>query len=115
MSDQALRDQLKQLLLKGQAHITFAAALKDFPVEKAGVRPAGSPHSAWELLEHIRIAQNDIALFSGAMEDGPRPPDRKENPAGYTDLQFPDDYWPASQAPSSPQEWKKSVAAIVLQ
>lgn len=112
MSDQALRHHLKQLLMEGQAHATFSATVKSFPVDKAGIRPAGSPHSAWELLEHLRIAQRDIVHFSGAQEDGPRPSGRKENPPGYSELKFPDDYWPASPAPANPQEWKRSVAAI---
>lgn len=112
MSDQALREHLKNLLLRGQAHISLSKAIRGFPVEKAGIRPPGSPHSAWELLEHIRIAQEDISQFSGALEDGPRPAHDKELPAGYKELKFPDDYWPSSPAPSSPQEWKKSAAAI---
>ena len=111
MSDQALRKQLKDLLLKDQAHISLAAALKGFPVEKAAIRPAGSPHSAWELLEHIRIAQNDILHFSGAAEE-PRSAGDTRNPSGYKVLKFPDDYWPASPGPSGPKEWKQTAAAI---
>ena len=42
----------------------FDKAVRGFPVERAGIRPNGSPHSAWELLEHMRISQNDILLFS---------------------------------------------------
>lgn len=98
--DQALiRKHLRQLLEGGQAHITMHEALQGFPVDGAGVRPAGAPHSAWELLEHIRIAQQDILHFS-------------EGPDRYVSLKWPDDYWPASPAPDSPEAWTKSAAAI---
>jgi hypothetical protein len=97
--DTALRRQLVDLLTGGNAHITFADAVKEFPVEKAGIRPAGSPHSVWELLEHLRIAQEDILRFSSA-------------PEGYTELKWPDDYWPASPAPNSASEWNRSVEAV---
>ena len=100
MSDTELRKYLSDLLTSGNAHITFDAAVKDFPLDKVGVRPAGSPHSAWELLEHIRIALEDIAVFS------------RDLPAGYQALRWPDDYWPASPAPRNRAEWDKSVAAV---
>jgi DinB family protein len=99
MSDQALRQHLKRLLLEEHAHASLAAAVREFPIEKAGIRPGGAPHSAWELLEHIRIAQEDITRFSQSSE-------------GYVVLRFPDDYWPASPAPAGPKEWNRSVAAI---
>ncbi len=106
MPDDRLRAHLIALLLEGQAHITLADALKAFPITKAGIRPPGAAHSAWELLEHIRIAQADIVRFSGAMGlAGGRP-------KGYVELAWPDDYWPSSPAPKNASEWKKSVDAI---
>ena len=45
-----------------------------------GIRPEGSPHSAWELLEHIRLALRDILEFSKSAKYKPR--------------KWPDDYWP---------------------
>jgi hypothetical protein len=97
--DTALREHLIDVLTGAKAHITFADAVKGFPVEKAGIRPAGSPHSAWELLEHLRIAQEDILRFSSG-------------PEGYTELKWPDDYWPASPAPKSLPDWNGSVEAV---
>jgi hypothetical protein len=96
--DSSLRHHLTALLTGGDAHITFTDAIEDFPVEHAGLRPKGSPHSAWELLEHLRIAQADILLFSQSRD--------------YVELKWPDDYWPASHAPASAREWETSVAAI---
>ncbi len=99
-ADAALRKQLLELLDGGHAHIRFDEALKGFPVARAGERPAGSPHSAWELLEHIRIAQRDILEFSN-------PPDGR-----YVELKWPDDYWPPTAGPSTPSDWTNSVKAI---
>lgn len=96
--DADLRKHVLALLDGGGAHITFADAVKAFPVKQAGIRPNGSPHSAWELLEHLRIAQEDIVIFS---EGG-----------DYVQPAWPDDYWPASPAPAGELEWNASVAAI---
>src|SRR6267154_5934854 len=75
-SDSALREQLTQLLRGGQAHATFDDVVREFPLDRIGVRPAGAPHSAWELLEHLRIAQNDILEFSLSAEHvSPKFPD----------------------------------------
>ena len=105
MTDTKLRKHLVQLLRGSDAHISLQDALQDFPIDKAGIRPTGSPHSAWELLEHLRIAQEDIALFSGVRGGG-------ERPEGYVELKFPDDLWPASPGPADEQAWLQSVAAV---
>lgn len=97
-NDKALRQHLLALLRGGQAHATFAEAIKKFPIVKVGIRPAGSPHSAWELLEHLRIAQRDILLFSKS--------------AKYKSPKWPDDYWPSSPAPKNKSQWAQSVKAF---
>jgi hypothetical protein len=97
-ADGNLRKHLISFLEDGNAHITFADAVKDFPADRAGIRPQGSPHSAWELLEHLRIAQTDIVLFSEGTD--------------YLELKWPDDYWPSSPAPSSKREWDASIQAV---
>src|SRR4051794_6712211 len=96
--DSALRKHLLELLKGGQAHVTLDEAVADFPVEHAGERPAGSPHSAWELLTHLRIAQHDILRFSQSAEH--------QSPA------WPKGYWPSSPAPGSDSEWTTCVQAI---
>ena len=97
-ADADLRSHLIALLEGGGAHITFADALKDFPTERAGIRPEGSPHSAWELLEHLRIAQADIVLFSASKD--------------YVERKWPDGYWPSSPAPANRREWDASVESV---
>lgn len=112
MPDRDLRKHLTELLAGGEAHIRFEDAIKGFPADKAGIRPPGSPHSAWELLEHIRIALEDIALFSGVEEAPSRARNSRELPKGYVALDWPDDYWPKSPGPSDEDQWSKSVASI---
>jgi len=90
-----LREHLIQSLRGGQAHATFDQAIRNFPLDRAGIRPPGLPHSAWELLEHMRIAQNDILRFSQS--------------ADYVSPPFPEGYWPASPAPPSAAQWTASI------
>jgi uncharacterized damage-inducible protein DinB len=94
-----LRVQLGALLDGGQAHVTFADAVANFPVELRGVVPAGVVHSAWQLVEHIRIAQRDILDFSA-------PPT-----GGYQAMEWPKDYWPEKAKPGA-GEWEQSIAAV---
>ena len=63
-ADEDLRQHLIYLLSGGGAHLSFDSAIADFPVKLRGVKPAGAPHSPWQLLEHMRIAQWDILEFS---------------------------------------------------
>jgi DinB superfamily len=95
-----LRKQLLALLRGGQAHATFDEAIKGFPAEHRGTVPPNLPYSAWQLLEHLRIAQRDILNFSA-------PPT-----GGYHPLQWPEEYWPKSPAPPSAHAWDASIAAI---
>src|SRR5258706_12925709 len=90
------RKHLADLLRMKGAHLTFDAALSGFPAALRGAKPYGAPHSAWQLLEHMRLAQEDILDFS-------------RNPK-YKDKTFPDDYWPAADAPPSDEAWEESVA-----
>lgn len=96
-ADAALRAQLVKFLDFQEAHVGFDKAVEGIPAELVGVRPPGSPHSPWELLEHMRLTQHDILDFC-------------RNP-GYEELKWPDDYWPRSPAPPTPSAWDESVAA----
>jgi len=93
-----LREQLVQVLRGGAAHVDFLAALKDFPAEHYGTKPENAAHSAWEVLEHIRIALDDLYEFSTSDK--------------YVELKWPEGYWPKSAKPASPKEWNDSVRAI---
>src|SRR3954466_12850445 len=89
------RQHLVQLLKGGQAHLDFDAAIKGFPVALRGKRPKGSPHSAWELLEHMRIAQWDILEFTRDVK--------------HVSPKFPEGYWPAKPVPPNKLAWDRSL------
>jgi hypothetical protein len=92
----ALREQLLNFLDSDNAHLKFADAVTDFPAAIRGRRPKGAPHSAWELLEHLRITLSDILEFS-------RDPK-------HVSPEFPAGYWPQSEAPPNDAAWEASVA-----
>jgi hypothetical protein len=94
-ADQVLREHLAAVLHGSFAHITFDKAVRGFPLDRVGVRPKGSPHSAWELLEHIRLAQEDILHFSQS--------------ADYVSPPWPAGYWPKSPAPGDDKQWAASI------
>jgi hypothetical protein len=96
-NDAALRKHLVELLSGGHAHATFDDTVHGFPLDKIGVRPQGMPHSGWELLEHIRIALEDILAFSRSSD--------------YHAIRWPDDYWPGSPQPERETQWQESVNA----
>jgi uncharacterized damage-inducible protein DinB len=95
-----LRKQLVALLDGGQAHATFEDAVKDLPTDLRGVAPEGLPYSAWQIVEHIRIAQRDILDFSA-------PPT-----GGYQPMEWPKDYWPKEKAPASAEAWDRAIAEV---
>jgi hypothetical protein len=95
-ADTALREQLARALDWKEAHADFDAAVTGVPPAMRAAVPSGLAHSAWQILEHLRIAQHDILDFS-------------INP-GYEEKTWPDDYWPAA-APPTPAAWDESVAA----
>jgi uncharacterized damage-inducible protein DinB len=96
-NEKALREHLLELLEGKSAHIGLEAGLKDFPLDRINDKVGGSPHSAWQLLEHIRIAQWDILDFC-----------RNEN---YKEMKWPDDYWP--KANGTAEKWNESVREIL--
>jgi DinB superfamily len=92
---QDLRKHLLDLLDGENARISFDNAIKNFPAELRGLKPKGAPHSPWQLLEHMRIAQWDILEFS--------------RDANHVSPKWPSGYWPRSAAPPSEAAWNQSV------
>ncbi len=92
-----LREQLIHVIHGDQSHIEFDDVIKDFPSKLAGQKPKGAPHTAWQLLEHLRIAQSDILEFC-------------RNPK-YKSPKWPEGYWPSTDAPPDEQAWEASIAA----
>ena len=93
--DQHLRQNLLYLLGGGGAHAKFDAVIKNLPPKLRGAKPGNFPHSAWMLLEHMRLAQWDILEFS--------------RNAKHVSPAWPEGYWPKTDAPASAAAWNKSI------
>lgn len=96
----AVREQLARALHWEDAHVGFEKSVADVPENARGTRPPGFDHSVWELLEHIRLAQDDILDFC-------------VNAAYEHTMAWPDDYWPDTSGPASAAAWDASIAAVV--
>jgi uncharacterized damage-inducible protein DinB len=94
----ALRTHLVRALDWEEAHVGFDKALDGIPPEKRGARAAGFDHSPWQLLEHMRLAQDDILDFC-------------VNADYEHTLNWPDDYWPKDPTPASDSAWTDSIAS----
>ncbi len=82
----------------GSAHADFEQAVTNFPPDLRGIKPEGAPHTAWELLEHMRIAQRDMLEFS-------RDP-------SHVSPEWPKGYWPNRPDPPDKDAWEQSVEAF---
>lgn len=91
-----LRSTVAELLDGGHAHVSLAKALAGLPFALAGKKPRAATHTAWQQIEHIRLAQADILDFT--------------LDPGHASPPWPAGYWPEKSAPPSPAAWKRSLA-----
>jgi hypothetical protein len=98
-NDEALRNHVIDLLKSGHAHADLESVIKGWKPELRGTRVAGFNHTAWQLLEHLRIAQWDMLGFSKS--------------ADHVSPTYPDGYWPDGGAPPDEAAWDGSVAQFV--
>jgi DinB superfamily len=94
----SFRKELISFLTDANAHASFDAAVKNFPADLRGELPYGLPHSAYQLVEHLRIAQWDIVEYA-------------LNPK-HKSPNFPDGYWPKSLKPPDAKAWDISIASF---
>lgn len=97
-SDKTVRSLLLEQLEGKNAHVGFYQAVQGLTYKQAGIRVEGVPHTIWELIEHIRIAQDDILEFC--------------NNPNYEALDWPKDYWPDESRPESKEQYEESVQAV---
>jgi hypothetical protein len=97
VNDKALRRHIANLLSGKGAHADFKQAASGVPPKLRGARPEGAPHCAWELMDHMRIAQWDILEFC-------------RNPK-HASPAWPEGYWPQSPQPSA-LAWSKSIKSF---
>jgi len=95
-----VQQELKTLLDGGQAHVSFDDAVKGFPPRLRGTVVEELPYSAWQIVEHIRMAQRDILDYC------------RNHDGSYKPMKWPEDYWPKDAAPPNGTAWGESLKAI---
>lgn len=93
-----INNTLIENLKTSHAHATLDKALRGLPEDLRGVVPKGLPYSIWQLVEHIRITQWDMVMFS--------------IDASHVSPPWPEGYWPENSAPASGEVWKESLRKI---
>lgn len=94
MNPDVLRRSVLELLRGGQAHLTLEDALAGLQPEWRTHRPPGR-HSIWQLVEHIRITQEDILRYT--LEPDWRSP------------AWPEGYWPENRSDLTEASWQTAL------
>lgn len=94
-NDQLLRDHLLPLLRGANAHLSFDDFIARFPASSCGQAIEGLPYTAWQVLEHMRIAQWDILEFS--------------RDAKHVSPAWPKGYWPEPEQLGDEDLWAESA------
>jgi hypothetical protein len=89
--DASLRKHVNYVLKGGGAHVSLEDFVRNFPIDLCGNHIEGLPYTAWQVFEHMRIAQWDILEFT-------RDPK-------HVSPDFPSGYWPAPDQGGSPELW----------
>ncbi len=97
MDEQRLRKDVVELLRGGHAHATSEKVLAGLAPAHRAASPGRGLHTIWQLLEHMRITQEDILRY--ALEPGWKSP------------KWPDGYWPSVAKPTG-RQWKASLEAF---
>jgi hypothetical protein len=98
MAKSILKQHLLNLLSFEGAHIGFDETVHGLAPELRAKKIKGSPHTVWDLVEHMRIAQWDILEFS--------------RDAKHLSPKFPEGYWPKPNTAPTDAAWKKSIAGF---
>ncbi|MBL8022625.1 MAG: DinB family protein [Leptospirales bacterium] len=95
LNEPTLRAGIAAMLQLKGAHIQPEQVFAAFTGERRGVIPNFFSHSAFQLLEHMRLALADQLEYC-------------INPEYGQTLVWPDDYWPKNPVPKE-GEWEKAV------
>jgi hypothetical protein len=93
-----VRRELLGLIDGLDARMPFDEAVADFPADGINRRAPNVAVTPWQLLEHIRIAQEDILRYIR---------DR-----AYLAPDWPDEYWPPPDAEATPERFAATIRAI---
>jgi uncharacterized damage-inducible protein DinB len=95
MKTDPLRRALVELLTAENAHASAQKAVSNVARENRCRRPAAGSHSPWELLEHMRLAQEDILRYTLDRE--------------WVSPEWPVGYWPAPTDDVDDLLWESAV------
>ena len=95
-NNRALREHVLYVLRGEGAHVTLEDFVASFPSALCGQRLEGLPYTAWQVLEHMRIAQWDILEFS-------------RNPK-HVSPKWPEGYWPPQEQVGTPELWQETIS-----
>jgi hypothetical protein len=98
VKDAVLRENIVALLEGGSAHLTTRDVLLNVDPTVRTLRRPEISHSIWELLEHMRIAQEDILRYT-------LDPD-------WISPEYPAGYWPPESSEVSEEAWNGSVSGF---
>ncbi len=90
-----LQKTVVELLEGGAAHIRLVDALADLRPEWRTHRPPGA-HSVWQLLEHIRVTQEDILRYT--------------LDADWRSPTWPEGYWPENRSYLPDKVWHSTLS-----
>ncbi|HEV2914882.1 MAG TPA: DinB family protein [Pyrinomonadaceae bacterium] len=97
-TDKALREHLLYVLGGGGAHVDFETVVRDFPLALINRKAEHIPYTPWHVMEHMRIAQWDILMFS--------------RDARHVSPPWPEGYWPAAATIADGAAWNASVESF---
>lgn len=98
MESKSVRELLLEQLEGKNAHADFDQAVQGLTYKQTGIKVERIPHTIWQLIEHIRISQDDILEFC-------------KNP-DYEAIDWPDNYWPESHDPESKEQFEISIQTV---
>jgi len=93
--EDSVRKHVLYLLRGGGAHMSFEDFAGSFPADLCNRKIDGLPYTAWQVLEHMRLAQSDILEFS--------------RDADHVSPEFPKGYWPEPEEPGTAALWQKTI------
>lgn len=99
MNDVEPKLTIARQLRRSHAHAGISAAVEGLPAELAGRRVEGHTHTAWQLIEHLRLAAEDLVAYCGD--------------ADYEEIPWPEGYWPPSPVPPSDEAWMASCRGLL--
>lgn len=95
MKETNFRKELVSALTGENAHASLTSALQNLKPGNRNRRPTPELHSVWELLEHIRICQEDIVQYILDPE--------------WKSPEWPEGYWPDRNFTLTEKMWENSI------